>query len=131
MARVYAIRNISTDQIYIGSTKQKLNHRFNHHKSHYREYLQGKRTDCPTSYEILRCPTAYIELLEECDEEVRYERERVWIENTPNCINVIKRPRRSCEEKKQYHLEWVEEHRSQLREYHREYMRVRRSKQQS
>jgi predicted GIY-YIG superfamily endonuclease len=131
MARVYAIRNTTTDQVYIGSTRQKLNHRFNHHRSHYREYIHGKRTDCPISIEIMKCPTAYIELLEECDEENRFERERFWIENTPNCINQIKRPRRSDEEKKQYYCEWKKQNIEKQREYHRNYMRVRRSTQQS
>ena len=126
-ARIYALRSKTSDKTYIGSTTNKLNNRFNHHTGHYKEYQQGKRTN-NTSFEIMKLGDAYIELLEECNIDNRYERERYWINNTPNCVNVIVRPRRSDDEKKQYHKEWVTDHKESLREYQRNYMREYRAK---
>ena len=120
--KIYALRNKTSNQIYIGSTKQKLNHRFNHHTGHFKEYQQGKRKDYVSAYDIMKCPTAYIELIEECSEDNRYERERYWIENTPNCLNT-NIPIRSKTELKEYHKKWAEENRERLRDYQREYMR--------
>lgn len=127
MARIYILKNRTSEDVYVGSTTEKLNYRFNHHISHYREFIRGtsKKARC-SSFNIVQCPTAYIELLEECNEDVRYDRERYWIENTPHCINPIRRPRRSNEEKKAYHQEWAERNRETLRQYQREYMRRRR-----
>lgn len=81
LVKIYAVRNRSSSDTYVGSTKQTLEKRMNGHK-----YPSKQARTC-SSYQIVTCPTAYIELLEECDEEVRYEREKWWIENTPNCVN--------------------------------------------
>ena len=104
---VYAIRNRSSSDTYIGTTKDPLEVRFRGHKypSH------AKRGSC-SSWPIVQCPTAYIELLEECDESVRYERERWWIENTPNCVNK-NRPYLREGEKQEYLREWYQEHREE------------------
>jgi RPA family protein len=50
----------------------------------------------------MKCPSAFIELIEEVDEEVRYSRERYYIENTDNCVNKIKKLERTNNEKKEY-----------------------------
>lgn len=91
--RIYAIRNHTSDSVYVGTTKkQYLSQRWAVHQYDYREYQKGNRKWC-ASYQILQCPTAYIELLEECDEGVRKERERWWVENTLNCVNVHYKPK--------------------------------------
>lgn len=127
-ARIYILSSKSSDKTYIGSTTQKLSYRFSHHICHYKEYQQGKRTKNVSSFELIKLGDAYIELLEECTLENRYERERYWIENTPTCINLIKKPRRSNDENKQYHKDWAISHREHLREYQRNYMREYRMK---
>lgn len=81
--RIYAIRNRTTDSVYVGSTtKRLLCDRMAEHRADY------KRDRGITSRLVLQCPTAYIELLEECDEGVRKERERHWIRSLPNCVNL-------------------------------------------
>jgi len=75
---IYAIKNTTSDDVYIGSTTQDLSDRLKCHKSTY--------STC-RSKEILKCTTAYIEYLEGCDIDKMKEREQYWIDNTPNCIN--------------------------------------------
>ena len=80
---IYALKNRTTDLVYYGSTKQTLNRRFIVHKSQHKRgdtYLQN------TASQVLSCPTAYIELCEEVNEDNMDERERWWIENNP-CVN--------------------------------------------
>jgi gas vesicle protein len=106
--------------VYVGSTKETLKIRLGRHRGYYNEYEKGEAPQC-SSFEIMKCPTAYITLLEECDVSVRYERERHWIQSTPNCVNVIHRPRRTEEERKEYHKEWVEQNQDTLHDYRRQY----------
>jgi hypothetical protein len=76
-----------------------------------------------SSVQIVQCPTAYIELLEECEEGVRYVRERWWIENTPNCVNKIV-PGRT---RKEYRAS----HREERRVYNKAYREKRKLKSES
>jgi hypothetical protein len=110
MALIYAIRSYQTDKYYVGSTTKPLAWRFSHHKS----------TGETTSQEIIKYGDAYIELIEECDIEVRYERERFHIENG-NVVNK-KCPIRSEEEyktiKKAYYEARVDEILTQRKVYY-------------
>ena len=116
--KVYAVRNRSSPDTYIGtSKKQYLSQRLAGHLYDLREHVKGN-TRWVSSFQILRCPTAYIELLEECDEEVRKVRERWWVENTPNCVNIHYKPP-------------TEEDITAKRQYDTERMRVWRAKQKS
>jgi hypothetical protein len=112
MALIYAIRSSQTDKYYVGSTTRTLAYRFSLHK----------RTGETTSQEIIKYGDAYIELIEECDIEVRYERERYHIENG-NVVNK-KCPIRSEEEyramKKTYYEERVDEILTQRKAYYKE-----------
>ena len=113
MAKVYAIRNRTSDLVYVGSTTLTLEKRFQRHKHH---------KDC-SAVQVLTCPTAYIELLEECDVEVRKERERFWIENTPNCVN-INNPfpdMTRSERDRDYYLRHKDEHNARSRQYYIEH----------
>jgi len=109
MALIYAIRSSQTDQYYVGSTTQTLTQRFSVHKS------KGDST----SQEIIKYGDAYIELLEECDIEVRFERERFHIENG-NVVNKLC-PVRSEEErraiKKAYYKENIDEIKAKVKSY--------------
>jgi hypothetical protein len=90
--KIYAVRNHSSSDTYIGKTKkQYLSQRWAHHRYGFRNHELGKARWC-SSFLVMKCPTAYIELLEECDEEVTKERERWWVENTPDCVNLHYKP---------------------------------------
>lgn len=61
--KVYVIRSHQTDKIYIGSSTQKyLSNRLACHKQDYKNYLNGKGNNV-SSYEIVKYPDAYIEIL--------------------------------------------------------------------
>ena len=61
--KIYAIRSYQTNEIYIGSTTQKLCKRMGGHRSNYKKYKKtGKKGT--TSCEILKFSDAYIELIE-------------------------------------------------------------------
>ena len=83
---IYAIKNETSDDVYIGSTERTLAKRFQSHTGHYRLWLKQRAGYC-SSYEIVQCPTAYIEYIEGVDEEDRYDKEQYWINNTPNVVN--------------------------------------------
>lgn len=93
--RAYAIRNRSSPDTYIGTTTKTLSVRWNAHQYDLREHQKGN-TKWVSSFQVLECPTAYIELLEdlgECDKATRKARERWWIETTPNCVNIHYKPK--------------------------------------
>ena len=106
--RIYAIRNHTSDLVYVGRTEQTLESRLSHHQASRRTWLKGKTNGC-SSFQIVGCPTAYIELLEECEVGVRKERERWWVENTPNCVNKLV-PNRTM---KEYQSEWYQQHKEE------------------
>ena len=88
MAKVYAIRNRTSDDVYVGSTtKRYLSDRMSGHRYAYRQCLLGNNSRPCSSHKVLACPTAYIELLEECDVGVRKEREKFWIACFPTAVN--------------------------------------------
>jgi hypothetical protein len=102
MAKIYALKNTTSDDVYIGSTVKELKRRLQNHKADYNRYLKGKFRFV-TAFDILKCETAYIELLEEFDISNRYVRERYWIENTV-CVNKFI-PNRTRKEIEKAHYE--------------------------
>jgi len=64
--KIYAIKCDTTPNIYIGSTKLTLNDRFTNHKSQYKKHINGE-FPFVSSFEILKYPNAYIELLEQLE----------------------------------------------------------------
>ena len=77
MIKIYCIEDIN-DLKYVGSTKQKLKVRMRQHRT---------QRDC--SSDQLNLDYSMIYTLEECEEDLRKERERHWI-NTIDCVNVHK-----------------------------------------
>ena len=116
---IYSIRNRTTDKVYVGSTKQTLKIRLGRHRGYYNQYEKGEAPQC-SSFEIMKCPTAYITLLEECNASNRFERERYWISITLKCVNITN-PKPSLEEHKEYHKLWVERNETKLQTYRQEY----------
>ena len=82
MVKVYAIRNRTSEEVYIGTTTKRL--LCNRLAEHRADFKRGRPI---SSGRVVACPTAYIELLEECEDGVRKERERWWIRMTPTCVN--------------------------------------------
>ena len=113
--KVYVIRNTTSNSIYIGSTLLHLEKRLYHH----RQNLLKCR-----SHILLQCPTATIELLEECSADMRKERERWWIENTPNCVN-RNRPGRTVEDRRKQSREATARYRASGKEVITENQRQR------
>jgi hypothetical protein len=105
-AKIYKIRSLSTDLVYIGSTTMSLASRFSTHKSHYNRYLLGKHNYI-TSFEIIKFTDCYIELV--CDVVVADKTQLKIIEgsyiiNSENCINKHVAGRTKQESKRQYRL---------------------------
>jgi hypothetical protein len=99
-----------------------LKQRFQRHISDWKN-LVGKNT----SYLILEKGEAYIELIEEVEVESKRELEiieQIWIENTPNTVN-IRRYIASVEGKveyyKKYYIEHKELHKKNSKEYYNEH----------
>jgi hypothetical protein len=83
---VYKIICLDTNEIYIGSTS---NFRY---KERMRLHKSNKNTCC--SKNIIQRQNYKIEIIEENIEGYtdKLWRERYFIENTPNCINIKKKP---------------------------------------
>lgn len=103
-AKIYKICSMKGEKCYIGSTaKPYLSARKSDHLSKYR---LGKGRHC-ASYELFEeygVDDCEFVLLEECEEAQRYVRERWWMENTPQCVNLT-RPIITEEEKKELKAE--------------------------
>lgn len=82
MPSIYALRNDTSTDVYVGSTKHSLAVRFKAH-------LKDSKRPCPStsSATVMACPTARIELLETCEEAMLNERERFWIRTLGPCVN--------------------------------------------
>ena len=79
MIKIYFIVDIH-GLVYIGSTQQLLCRRFASHK------CRKKNNSDNTSSKLLDLDNAYIECIEECNEDNRTEREQYWI-NIIDCVN--------------------------------------------
>ena len=87
--KIYAIRSYQTDDIYIGSSIDRLSNRLSNHRTGFKNYQSGKGTYV-TSYEVVKYQDAFIELVEEVKANNKIElnrREGQVIRATPNCVN--------------------------------------------
>lgn len=123
LGKIYKLVSNQTDNVYIGSTCQKLlSMRFGSHKSDYKCWTNGKE-HYRTSYEIVKYEDAQIILIENypCVDKNELEaRERYHIQNTKNCVNKYI-PTRSTKEWIDEHKEHVKEIQKQNRDHRREY----------
>ena len=84
--KIYEIRDLTNDNVYIGSTAQPhLSNRIARHRSYMKNQLQY----CSSSI-VLKNNNYFYKCIEVCDVSVRKEREKYYINNTPNCINLKK-----------------------------------------
>ena len=102
--KIYCIRSYQTDDVYIGSTTQKLCRRMTDHRKKYKGWVKGKR-QYTTSYEIIKLCNAYIELLElfpcGCKDEL-HKKECEYIRNM-KCVNKCIPGRTQKEYKEEYY----------------------------
>jgi hypothetical protein len=106
MVLIYLIEDIN-DLRYVGSTKQKLNHRLSQHKSH---------NDCSSSK--LNLHNCIITELERCDDTNKKEREQYWIDRI-DCVN----KKNAVFDRKEYNKEYREKNKEAMKEYSKEYLR--------
>jgi len=103
-AKIYKIRSHQTDDVYVGSTCQRLCDRMTGHRRDYERYKDGKH-NYVTSFKMLEYDDAHIELVENypclCREGL-CQREGEIIRETDNCVNKYiagRTPKRYYQEK--------------------------------
>jgi hypothetical protein len=106
MPTIYQITSPSGAN-YIGSTKLKFAKRQSLHLSQYR-LKKGRLTTASILFDEAGPEACVWSILEECDEAVRYEREKFWIQSI-TCVNKLI-PGRTAEEKKELEMAWRIEH---------------------
>jgi len=79
--KIYKIKDLTTGNCYIGSTKQNISERISRHKN----YL--KTGEYCSSCIVLNNDNWEYEHVATCHKNNRKETERYYINNTPNCIN--------------------------------------------
>jgi len=124
---IYTIRSPHTDNIYIGSTCQRLSKRLYAHKSNFRKYKNGA-TKYITSYKILEFGDAYIELLESypCNNKIELcKREGEVIREYKNiCVNKYiagKTLKKYYQENKEQVKQYYQENKEQIKEKKKQY----------
>ena len=87
--KIYTIRSFQTDDIYIGSTIEKLCSRMTKHRYEYRKYLKNNNRAFYSSFKILQYEDAYIELLEEypCNNKMELCKKEGEYIRSMDCVN--------------------------------------------
>ena len=82
MAYIYKITNHINNKLYIGTTKYKVQQRWNEHVSRYRNLLQHGNLKYPLYLAFAKygIENFTIEAIEECDECEMFDREKYYIE---------------------------------------------------
>jgi hypothetical protein len=89
-AKIYKLYSYENDDVYYGSTVEKLSQRFSHHISDFKKYKEGKKNYI-TCFEILQLKSVMIELVELCPcntKEELLQSEGYYIRNK-KCVNKI------------------------------------------
>ena len=99
MATIYKITSTAGDKVYIGSTTKTLVERWRYHKA-------DRHYNCTSRilFDEYGVDTCSMEEIEKVDLDKRFERERFWIENTENCVNIVVPGRTLAEYHKAYEL---------------------------
>lgn len=121
-SKIYQLWSPSNlDLVYIGSTTQTLSLRMGQHRSKYKQYLNGTY-NYVSSFKVLECPDARIELIEEVKCESRAELHKIegkYIRER-DCVNKVIAGRTM----KEYHQEHKEKRNEYNRQYSRQYRRT-------
>ena len=116
--KIYKICSSQTEEIYVGSTTQKLYDRMSSHKRSYKCFINGK-APYSTALEILKYDDCFVVLIENCDvkdKENLHKRECYYITTLENTVNKYHPGKRS----KEHLLEMGRYYRSQNLEKARE-----------
>jgi group I intron endonuclease len=107
MATIYKITSEKGEKVYIGSTTQSLPERWGEHKC--------RNHNCTSKilFDEYGIDTCSLEEIEKVDHDKRYERERFWIENTENCVNIVVPGRTQAE--------WYQENKERVLEHNKAY----------
>ena len=109
--KIYYIRSFKTDDVYIGSTTQKLCQRLQEHKSNYKRFMLDNNCPYLTSFEILKYTDSYIELIEKypCDDKDELRKKEGYYQRELKCVNrnlCGRTPKEWREDNKAYTIEW-------------------------
>jgi group I intron endonuclease len=119
---IYKIYSESGEKVYVGSTIQTLNKRFIHHKSHFKSG-NGRGCSSYVLFEEYGAENCKIQLLEECEQHQRYDRERYWIETIPHTVNIMRKLNITNEERKQHMCDYSKKWNAENPEAYTERMR--------
>ena len=88
IGRIYYLKSSQTDDIYVGSTRQKLKDRFINHKS---DYKNKKINQNNSSFELMKYDDVYCELIKEviCSKNKLLELEREEIKRNVKAVNIL------------------------------------------
>jgi group I intron endonuclease len=86
IGRVYKVIVNTSNDIYVGSTKQELRHRWQDHRNHYKQNKEGKQNRGNNSiyklfdkYGVENCKMILIKEYEVCDQKHLMVYEQLWI----------------------------------------------------
>jgi hypothetical protein len=133
---VYKIYDNTNNNVYYGSTKQKISARLAGHRRNYKHFLNGKYP-FTTSFKILENGDYAISLIETVEYNDKIEltaRERHYIENN-ECINKNV-PNRTIKEYYQdnkdkiteQHKEYNQQNKDKIKEYKKKYQEINKDK---
>lgn len=105
METIYSITSDKGDKVYIGRTSKKL---YDRKSGHHYDYRNNQYCSSSILFDDYGFDNCVFTALEECAKEQGAERERYYIQNTPNVVNK-QLPGRTREE-------WFEENKEQLKE---------------
>ena len=134
--KIYKITSPNTDLVYVGKTIRTLKRRFSDHHSHAKRYMKCGDNYC-SSFKVLECGDAVIELIEETDDK---SREAHWIKELNTCnqmklmidwsdpVAVTKYRTEYRDANPEYMGEWRKANRERVLEYTRESREYRNEK---
>jgi len=116
MTQIYKIKDNTTGECYIGSTRRCIRRRF---LEHIRESNIESHRKC-SSHKIIKNNNYSVELLEECKEEDRYIREQFYIDKfeSVNINGATKKAYKNEHQKyKEYKNQWYKKHIDEKKKY--------------
>ena len=118
---IYCIKSPNTEEIYIGSTTNDLQRRFDYHRYDY-----NNRKGHITSSKIFDYGDAYIEMMEEMEfDDIKQLRKKEGeYQSTMKCVN----KQIECNDKKQYDKEYYWKNREKRLQYNKEWSENNREK---
>jgi hypothetical protein len=126
VGKIYKISGYGLN--YYGSTTESIKRRLARHKNHYKDYLDNKRNDKISVFDIFKLGDDYnIELVEHivCDNKNELlDRENYYITNN-ECVNICV-PNRTQEQLKERQKKYNENHKEQIKKTAKEWAEKKR-----